>query len=309
MTVIKDYRNKVLTNSNKISLKINVPSVSAFAHKTHDDLPQMHQQVLCVGKRGSGKTVSVVNLIEKLQYDRIFVISPTFKSNISIMQQLNIDEDDIYEDTEDIGIISEIKSKIEQEAEEYDLYHEKMIEYKKFLHLQSKKENIPDDLLMMFFDGTTETFTEPYHWLNGKRPRIALLCDDILGSKLFTKGLRQMNNLAILHRHVGAVEAEGGGALGVSIFYLTQSYTIQHGGISQCIRNNCTSLILFKTKNEKEFKKIVEEASGEVEPETFIKMYKYATDKPHSFLFIDFHPKDWHPSQFRCNFDEFLGIG
>lgn len=292
----------------KISLKINVPNTSAFAHETHDDLPRMHQQVLCVGKRGSGKTICIVNLIEKMQYDRIFVISPTFKSNISIMEQLNIDEDDVYEDTEDINIIDDIKRKIEEEAEEYDLFHEKMREYKKFLALQSRKEDIPDDLLMLFFDGTTETFTKPYHWLNGKRPRLALLCDDILGSKLFTKGLRKMNNLAILHRHCGPVESQGGGALGISIFYLAQSYTIQHGGISQCIRNNCTSLILFKTKNEREYKKIVEECSGEVDADTFDKMYKYATDKPHGFLFIDFHPKECHPSQFRCNFDEFLGI-
>ena len=292
----------------KISLKINVPNTSAFAHETHDDLPKMHQQVLCVGKRGSGKTICIVNLIEKMQYDRIFVISPTFKSNISIMQQLNIDDDDVYEDTEDISIIDDIKKKIEEEAEEYDLYHEKMREYKKFLALQSRRDDIPDDLLMMFFDGGTETFTKPYHWLNGRRPRLALLCDDILGSKLFSKGLRKMNNLAILHRHCGPVESEGGGALGISIFYLTQSYTIQHGGISQCIRNNCTSLILFKTKNERECKKIVEECSGAVDADTFDKMYTYATDKPHGFLYIDFHPKECHPSQFRCNFDEFLGI-
>ena len=104
------------------------------------------------------------------------------------------------------------------------------------------------------------------------------------------------------------IHAEGGGALGISIFYLTQSYTIQHGGISKCIRNNCTSLILFKTKNEREFKQIQEECSGEVEPETFKQMYDYAVDKPHSFLFVDLHPKENHPSQFRCCFDEFLGI-
>lgn len=297
-----------MTKNRNISLKINVPNSSAFAHETHEDLPKMHQQCLCVGKRGSGKTIAVVNLVEKMNYDRIFVISPTFKSNSAIMSQLSIDEDDIYEDTDDIGCIDNIIEKINEEASEYDEYHKKMKEYKRFLNLQSKKEEIPDDLLLMFYDGMQDTFSKPEHYLDGRRPRLCLLFDDILGSKLFTKGLRKINNLAILHRHTGAVDSEGGGALGISVFYLTQSYTIQHGGISQCIRNNCTSLILFKTKNEKEFRKIQEECSGEIDKNTFTKMYEYAVEQPHSFLFIDLHPKEEHPSQFRCRFDEFLGL-
>ena len=293
-------------SKNKVNLKIEVPKGNAFAYETHDDLPQMHQQNLCVGKRGSGKTVAVINLIQKLCYDRIFVISPTFKSNRNCMELLDIDEDDVYEDVDDITCVDNIQEKIKEEAEEYDMYHEKLAEYKKFLKLQARREEIPDDLLMMFFDGDKDTFTKPFHWLDGRRPRLCLICDDILGSKLFSKGLRKMNNLAILHRHCGPVESEGGGALGISIYYLTQSYTIQHGGISKCIRNNCTSLILFKTKNEREFKQIQEECSGEVDPETFKQMYDYAVEKPHSFLFVDLHPKKNHPSQFRCCFDEFL---
>ena len=46
--------------------------------------------------------------------------------------------------------------------------------------------------------------------------------------------------------------------------------------------------------------------SGEVEQETFYKLYEYATQGKHDFLFIDLHPKDSHPSQFRRNFNEFL---
>ena len=240
-------------SKNKVNLKIEVPKGNAFNYDTHDDLPKMHQQCLVVGKRGSGKTVACVNLVQKLNYDRIFIISPTFKSNRSSMELLSIDEDDVYEDVDDISCVDNIMEKIKEEAEEYDHYHEKMAEYKKFKEYEKKREQIPEELLMMFYDGETDAFTEPYHWLDGRRPRLCLICDDILGSKLFSKGLRKMNNLAILHRHCGPVEAEGGGALGISIFYVTQSYTIQHGGISKCIRNNCTSLILFKTKNEREF--------------------------------------------------------
>jgi hypothetical protein len=87
---------------------------------------------------------------------------------------------------------------------------------------------------------------------------------------------------------------------------LIQTYKAQAGGISKCIRNNTTSLILFKTKNENELKDIQQECSGEVPEDIFYKFYEYSTSEPHGFLFIDFHKKEHHPSSFRKNFNEFL---
>ena len=129
----------------------------------------MHQQVLCVGKRGSGKTVSVVNLVKKLDYDRVFIISPTFKSNAANMQLLAIDEGDVYEDTDDISVIDTIKEEIESEAKDYDEYHKRKELYKKFLKHKNSGNNIPDDLLLEFFDPVLQQFVAPFHWLNGKR--------------------------------------------------------------------------------------------------------------------------------------------
>lgn len=292
----------------KCNLKIELPNSKAFAYETHPDLPQMHQQVLCVGKRGSGKTVSVVNLVKKLDYDRVFIISPTFKSNAANMQLLAIDEGDVYEDTDDISVIDTIKEEIESEAKDYDEYHKRKELYKKFLKHKNSGNNIPDDLLLEFFDPVLQQFVAPFHWLNGKRPKLCLIYDDILGSQLMSKGARKVSNLAILHRHCGSVVSEGGGALGVSIFYLSQSFTINHGGIPRCVRNNCTSMILFKSKNEKEYDQISDELAGEIGKEEFKKVYDYATSEPHSFLFVDLHPKDNHPSRFRKNFDEFVVV-
>ena len=72
------------------------------------------------------------------------------------------------------------------------------------------------------------------------------------------------------------------------------------------MRNNCTSLIVFKTKNDKELIEIQEEVGGEVSQETFYKIYNYATADPHTFLFIDMHPKKNHPSKYRKCFNEFI---
>lgn len=291
-----------------ISLAIEIPKGDAFAYETDPLLPKCHQQVLCNGARGSGKTVAVVNLIKKLNYDRIFLVSPTAKSNNAILSMLAIDPEDMYEDTDDITIVEQIKEKILEEAELYDKYHKEMERYKQFQkYLNKNLTGIPNDLLFEFYDFSTKQFKNPpEHWLNGRRPMMCILWDDILGSKLFSKGIRSLNNLAILHRHLAPVEAEGGGALGVSNYFLTQSYTIQTGGISKAIRNNCTSLILFRTKNEKEYQQIEDEIAGEVGKEVFKKVYDYAVDEPHSFLFVDLHPKKEHPSKFRKRFEEFI---
>ena len=46
--------------------------------------------------------------------------------------------------------------------------------------------------------------------------------------------------------------------------------------------------------------------AGEVSKEEFIKAYKFSTDEPYGFMFVDLHPKDCHPSGLRKNFNRFL---
>ena len=96
------------------------------------------------------------------------------------------------------------------------------------------------------------------HWLDGKRVHMCCVYDDCLGSVLFSKGSRKIVNSAILHRHMGAVTEQGGGALGISQYFLTQSFKTQTGGIPRAVRNNCTSMIIFKTKSDKELAEIQE---------------------------------------------------
>ena len=292
----------------KCKVDIEIPNVKAFAYKTDNDLPASHQQVLVNGKRGSGKTVSVINLIKKMKYDRIFFVSPTVKSNQTILSMLKIRDEDIFEDTDDINIPDLIKAEIENEAYEYDDYHRKMERYKLFLKQKKYDNFIDDELLIDFFNPNTDRFEKPEHWLNGRRPHMCIVYDDCLGSVLFSRGGRKITNMAILHRHLGAVDSEGGGALGCSIFYLSQSYKTICGGIPKAVRNNCTSLIIFKTKSDKELIELQEEVGGEISKEEFYEIYNYATGTPYSFLFIDMHPKPHHLSKYRKNFNEFIMI-
>jgi DNA helicase HerA-like ATPase len=289
------------------NLKIELPSSVRYKYETPEMMPNLATQLLCCGAKGSGKTIAIVNLVKKLEFDRVFLISPTAKSNHAILSMININPEDMYEDTEDLTIIDDIISKVEQEGIEYDEYHEKMKEYNEFIKKINNNEfNLISDNDLETFMNDSNEIVKPEHYLNGRRPKIALVADDILGSFLMSKGIRKVNNLAIKHRHISPVNAEGGGAIGISTFFLTQTFRCQTGGISKPIRSNCNSLIIFKTKNENEYNDLAEEVAGEIGKELFNKIYTMATDEPHGFLFIDFNPKPQHPSRFRKNLDTFL---
>ena len=286
-------------------LEINVPKGQAFAFPTDDMMFKSHQSCLVIGKRGSGKSVIAVNIIERMKYDRIFIGSPTIQSNKALLDRLRIDPDDIY-DPDDLEVLDDIKRKIDEERDLYDKYLADMKKYKEFMKkLESNNPifHIPDETLLMFFQNGT--FQKPRHKWNGRTPHMAVLFDDVMGSLLFTKDIRKLNKMTIFHRHLGQLEE--GGALGCSLFFLVQSYKAQAGGISKCIRNQATTIVLFKTKNDKELQEVQEECSGEIDKETFHRMYETATDGDHNALVIDLHyKKDIHPSGFRKNLDTFL---
>jgi hypothetical protein len=134
---------------------------------------------------------------------------------------------------------------------------------------------------------------------------MAVLFDDAMGSQLFTKGVRKLSKLSIYSRHLGQLKE--GGALGVSLYFLVQSWKAQVGGLTKAIRNQATSLIIFKTANEKELQDIQESCGGEVSRDTFHGVYNKATDGEHNFLLVDMHyKKDVHPSPYRKNLNEFI---
>jgi len=282
---------------------IKVPKGSAFAYETDELLPKAHMISLAVGKRGTGKSVAMTNLMSMLKFDRIFVISPTCKSNSQLMSMLDIDPDDVYEDPDDPGVVDDIITKIEEERDDLETYLEKMKQWKQFIKLMGDNTKfIPDELLMMFYENGD--FTPPQHKYNGKAPFCALLVDDCQSSKLFSS--KRISNLAIKHRHIGAFDGDRP-SIGLSMFFLIQNYKCKSGGLDKAIRNNCTNLLVFKNKDLKELENIAMEIGGEVSKEKFMEVYETAmNDGDHAFLFIDLHKKDNHPSQFRSRFNKFI---
>lgn len=293
---------------------IKTSNKKAFEYETDTHMPQLHQACLIVGPRGSGKSTILVNMLERLPFDRLFIISPTMKSNMDLMQRVKAKKIEVFEDPDDVSILDKIKKSMEDEAALLDQYTKKK---KLYDDLMAKLDSdtplfcLPDDILLNNFYLSSDDvatgageFKPPTHWLDGRKACCGLVIDDALGSMLFTKGIRKMNNFTILHRHLGQLET--GGSLGLSLFFLTQSYKAVVGGISRVIRGNCTSMILFRSKDKTQTIEMSKELAGEVEPEEFLRMYEFATAKPHSALFVDLFRKKEHPSAFRVNLDEYI---
>ena len=281
-------------------LDIIPPKSESGLYKTDTFMPKMHQVCIAVGKRASGKSTAIINLIERMKFDYCIAVSPTMNSNKELMDRLKIEH--TFEDVDDPNVIDKIKDIVKGEAEDLERYKDELKRYNKLMKDLKEGKYMDDDLLLQFFSDDGH-FTKPEHRWNGEKPRIAVIFDDMLGSGIYSKP-RKLNGLSTYSRHVGSLKE--GGAIGVSLFFMIQSFKCQTGGLNKVIRNQCTSMCLFKTKDKQEMKDVAESVSGEIDEELFNKVYDTAIREPYDFLYIDLHKKKEHPSMFRRRFDEFI---
>jgi hypothetical protein len=113
--------------------------------------------------------------------------------------------------------------------------------------------------------------------LKGKPPVLFTFIDDAQGSKLLSTN-KKMLQLCLRHRHLGQFPPPQGGAVGMSICVASQTFK-SNGGLNKAIRNNSTSIILFKTKDMSELKQIAQAFSGEIPVDRFFQLYEQATDE------------------------------
>jgi len=283
------------------NLEIVPPSGESGLYTTDPMLPKMHTVSVVIGKRNSGKSVAIVNLIEKMGFDYTILVSPTASSNKELMERLNVEH--TFDDPDDLSIIDEIKKIVQGEAEDLERYQQEIKEYNKLMADLKKGKYLEDDVILKFFGD--DSFVKPTHRFNGRKPRIALFCDDCMGSMIYSKP-RKLNALSTYSRHLGQLKE--GGSIGISLFFAIQSFKCKVGGLTPTIKNQATNILLFKTKDEKELNDVAESCGGEVDKDTFIRVYNEAIENggDHPFLFIDLHPKKEHLSMFRKKFNEFI---
>ena len=284
------------------NMKIVPPTETSGMYPTPLECPVAGQVCVAVGKRKSGKSVAVINLIEKMGFDYCIAISPTMNSNKEIMKRINIEY--VFDDVDDPNVIDEIKKIVQKEADDLERYREELKRFNKLMKDLKDGNHINDQVLLQFYG--EDAFVKPTHRWNGEKPKIAVLFDDCLGSGIYSRP-RKLNGLATYSRHLGQLKE--GGAIGVSLFFMLQSWKCQVGGLNKVIRNQCTSMIIFKTKDKKELEGIAESCAGEIDNNTFYKVYDNAMeDGEFPFLFIDLHKKSEHASMFRSRFDRFIEV-
>jgi len=283
------------------NLEIVPPSEESGLYNTAPDIPKMHSVTLCVGKRASGKTTALVNLIEKMGFDYTILVSPTMASNKELMDRLNVEH--TFDDVDDLKTIDKIKEIIKNEADELERYKAELERYNNFIKKIKSGELVADDDLLRFFEN--DSFIKPTHRFNGEKPKIAVFFDDCLGSMIYSKP-RKLNGLSTYSRHLGQLQE--GGAIGCSLFFAIQSYKAKVGGLTPTIKNQATNMLLFKTKDQKELNDVAESVGGEIDSETFQKVYDFAIGdgEGHPFLFIDLHKKKGQVSMFRRRFAEYI---
>ena len=296
----------MLSTVNIKGMEIVPPKETSGAYETSPDMPKMHVVMVVNSKRGGGKTTCVVNLIEKMGYDYTIAVSPTMNSNKELMSRINIEH--VFEDPDDITCIDKIKEIVNEEALDLERYRHELKEYNKLMRSIKDGNRVDDDLMLKFFEANTygmNDFIKPKHRWGGRKPRIAVIFDDMLGSGIYSKP-RKINGLATYSRHLGGLK--DGGSIGVSLFFLIQSFKCQTGGLNKVIRNQCTQMIMFRSKDLKEIDDIADSCGGEISKDQFMQVYDYAIGdgSNYPFLFIDLHKKPEQPSMFRRRFDEYI---
>tara|TARA_R110002072_G_scaffold62530_6_gene156352 strand:+ start:248 stop:1225 length:978 start_codon:yes stop_codon:yes gene_type:complete len=284
------------------ALKIQPPKKSAFQIGTSPEFIQLHTLAVLSGRRGGGKSCAVANIcrmcMERGYYDRVFLVTPTYKSNQVLWDTVPIKSSDALEPTK--SCLKEILSRIETEKQEYDQYLERASKYKEFQKLltvetMGMSSKVAKQVLAYDKMGFFEKSPPEWRYDPSRPPRLALILDDCLGSPVFLPSAG-LTSFCVSHRHHSGI--------GCSVFMLVQSYCAKES-INRAIRENTCILMLFKCVQEAQLQKIYEECDIPISYSDFIKMATDVFKTPFNFLTIDFQAKD-KSMLFRRNFNEFL---
>ena len=278
---------------------------------------------LVIGTRNTGKSYTTAKILHQAMddklYDRFFMITPTYDSNKKYWEFLDLDENDVLYPTRDS--IDIVIAELEAERDEWSEY---MMSKKLYQDFKDKTKNATSihsmdlldlntfiDLGYLDADGNPTDVPPPMWKRDIERPcQSCLICDDILGSSALGNA-PGLTKLAIMNRHIAPLHEPFGAraALGVSCFFLSQTYSGggggNHGGVPRGLRENATHLIFFQNNSENVFKKILEELRGAIPEEDSKEAYKHAIKERHDNLTVDLFPK-CGTKRYRRNLNEFI---
>jgi len=261
---------------------------------------------LATGATGSGKSCAMANYLDFLQHcpqkkgenkvlDRIFLVSPTALANQHNFDSLDVDEDDLYEDYND-GVLEEIIEKCEEDYEEFERWEEDKAELKQLIKdIKDPKRAIEDLDCELLVKWAERNFEEPEYKYD-RMPCFAIIFDDLSHTRLFANtGKNPAINTLLRRRHIAGT--------GLNVFIATQSFK---SGLMKCARGSLTNALIFKTKNAQEVEDMADSVANVCDKDTFKKVFDFAIQEPHDFLFIDYDAPDHE--RFRRNFNQIIKL-
>ena len=249
---------------------------------------------MIVGQRATGKSYLTSKILAQAHkektFDRIYIITPSFNSNIAYFGKY-IKTEDVFNPTRDS--IDKVISNVEIDRNLWEKFVKEKQEYKRFqqkLNAQPALAFTDDEMLHAFYKGWFEA-PPKWHYEKEEPPKSLLIMDDVLSSPAISQS-SGLTRVATLNRHIAPLETphSGRSACGLAVIILSQSYRMQ-SGISRVLRENLSLLTLFKNKQEKQMEAIKEELANVVDTHLFEQAYEYATRDKHGNLTVDFRAK------------------
>ena len=243
--------------------------------------------------RNSGKSFLASKFLAQAHkdetFDRIYIITPSFKSNEAYFGKY-IKQMDVYNPTKES--ISQVIASVEADRDEWEKFLAEQKAYKqfksKFMHMEMN-----DEMLLMYNDMGFLDSEPKWKYKTVEPPKSLLIMDDILSSGAISASSGLMK-IATLNRHIAELQQDykGRSACGLAVIILSQSYRMQNGqGIGRSIRENLSLFTMFKNKQPKQYEAIKEEIGSVVDMDRFDKAYQYATAEKYGNLTVDFKPK------------------
>lgn len=250
----------------------------------HSNVMMQHEfSCLIVAPKGSGKTNLICNLVlnhYKGYFHQIWVCSPTVDSD---------DKWDVVKDTKHVLVENTKKQKALDINGPPITKDTPTVIHPDARQLHQQQQHKFDGRIHMFFNDMDELQQplvqqrEEINLIRGKlgdkggrakfyADRILVILDDQAG--LYRGGVNGnwQINFVIKHRHYNT-----------SLIIVTQAYK----AIPKSIRTNCNALVCFEIPNKAELKVIYEEWPENMDEDEWMAVYREATDKPYSFLYLN----------------------
>jgi Poxvirus A32 protein len=287
----------------KKSLQVKpIPIPSDANHPSPPDprLPKHEFSMGFIAPKGSGKTTTLINLTSFYRgyFNKIIVFSPTVR---------NDEKWDWLRKQKILGENKSLKKFIAvlaaKEREKDQVVHNAPNDtFNDFLE-QEFDPYISDDCFIDTYDENTlnSILAQQQQMIDllkskGKTKHIAdrilIIFDDLVGSKLFSgKSSNPFKKLNTNHRHYS-----------ISMLMVTQAYK----EIPKTCRTQFSCLIVFEIPNDRETRVIYEENPMGLKMDDWYRVYNYATEGDHDFLFINYQQP--RPLRIMKNFDQVISI-